>query len=523
MIFLKCPAVAAVLAASLLSGCDRLKSAAGATASPEVVASETVPTQPQLDLDTSREAFATAGNGGSPHFAKVIGRLDVGGKMIQFQDHEGRRDIFIEVLKAVLAAVPDRQVQASINPAAMVDASGLAAAAASGRSVIKDDDAWLMRGYDYLPDGPQGLSRLVGKEPFPFQSPALIPAATDLVVETRLDASFLPELITRICTAAGNPAAAGQFLEVKAPTGYTVQGLMEKANLHVILAVDVSSWADKPVVPKPVDYFLRIDGGKDLLTMLLPEIEKALGKPSAIGTRKGWELPLPAIGMETKGLVLFDDAGTVTVASRSDYLKFVDTAAMKLAGWKEYQAATNHFPQGGNLLVYASPQVPVVLGWLIRQAAKQSKEEGAEFIVKATEYLQPRSYSLCVAHEKDGTAFTAELPFAAEMDLGSTLPVLTATSTLFVGARAWKKGSDRAACVINCRNVQQAVRAHQNMNELKPGTPIPWDQIFGNHLDARPLCIPGATYTYAKGIPAIGKLACTCSDPDHAIPDHANW
>ena len=43
------------------------------------------------------------------------------------------------------------------------------------------------------------------------------------------------------------------------------------------------------------------------------------------------------------------------------------------------------------------------------------------------------------------------------------LVLLSLISILFIGARAWKKGSDRAANILNIRNVQQAVRAHCRM------------------------------------------------------------
>jgi prepilin-type N-terminal cleavage/methylation domain-containing protein len=48
------------------------------------------------------------------------------------------------------------------------------------------------------------------------------------------------------------------------------------------------------------------------------------------------------------------------------------------------------------------------------------------------------------------------------------LVLLSLISILFVGARAWKKGSDRAANIMNIRNCQQAMRGHQNMRQLNP-------------------------------------------------------
>lgn len=49
------------------------------------------------------------------------------------------------------------------------------------------------------------------------------------------------------------------------------------------------------------------------------------------------------------------------------------------------------------------------------------------------------------------------------------LVLLSLISILFIGARAWKKGSDRSANIMNIRNTQQAMRGHQNLKELNPG------------------------------------------------------
>lgn len=57
------------------------------------------------------------------------------------------------------------------------------------------------------------------------------------------------------------------------------------------------------------------------------------------------------------------------------------------------------------------------------------------------------------------------------------LVLLSLIAILFIGARAWKKGSDRAGCILNIRNVQQAVRGYANMN---PGKVIATSAIFGS-------------------------------------------
>lgn len=49
------------------------------------------------------------------------------------------------------------------------------------------------------------------------------------------------------------------------------------------------------------------------------------------------------------------------------------------------------------------------------------------------------------------------------------LVLLTLISVLFIGANIYKRGADRAACILNIRNVHQAVRAHQNLNARNVG------------------------------------------------------
>lgn len=95
---------------------------------------------------------------------------------------------------------------------------------------------------------------------------------------------------------------------------------------------------------------------------------------------------------------------------------------------------------------------------------------------------------------------------------------------LFVGARAWKKGSDKAGCIINIRNVQQAVRSHQGMTSLNVGDPIDWKVIFGpSGFLSEPTCPLGGTYTYTNIIPPDGTLVVTCSHADHVPASHADW
>lgn len=109
------------------------------------------------------------------------------------------------------------------------------------------------------------------------------------------------------------------------------------------------------------------------------------------------------------------------------------------------------------------------------------------------------------------------------------LVLLALISVLFIGARAWKRGSDRAACIINIRNAQQAVRSFQNLRGRNDGSAINFNTDLvgiGNFIETFPVCPGGGTYTPATTIPTLGTLALPCSlaTSDQHVPDQfAGW
>ena len=113
------------------------------------------------------------------------------------------------------------------------------------------------------------------------------------------------------------------------------------------------------------------------------------------------------------------------------------------------------------------------------------------------------------------------------------LVLLSLISILFIGARAWKKGSDRAGCILNLRNIQQAVRGDQNMkNKTFGDTGIVDGSIIGasGYLTKIPAC-PATNTAYTIAVagtyPADGTLYAACPDiatlPDHIVADPAGW
>ncbi len=105
------------------------------------------------------------------------------------------------------------------------------------------------------------------------------------------------------------------------------------------------------------------------------------------------------------------------------------------------------------------------------------------------------------------------------------LVLLALVSILFVGARGWKKGSDRACCILNIRNVQQAVRGHQYMYNLAIGADLPRTTIYSTNADSgylkTPVCPGGGTYDEAlTRVPATGTLYLPCSYAPVALGGH---
>ena len=93
------------------------------------------------------------------------------------------------------------------------------------------------------------------------------------------------------------------------------------------------------------------------------------------------------------------------------------------------------------------------------------------------------------------------------------LVLLSLIAILFVGANAWKKGSDRAACIMNIRNIQQAVRGHQNMANKTTSDDITKADIVGSggYLETDPTCPSGGTYTWVAKYPAVGTPVASCA------------
>ena len=91
---------------------------------------------------------------------------------------------------------------------------------------------------------------------------------------------------------------------------------------------------------------------------------------------------------------------------------------------------------------------------------------------------------------------------------------------LFIGVKAYKDGADKAACVMNQRNVQQAVRSYTNIKGVAPAAVT--DLVSAEFIGATPVCPSGGSYTFV-GAPATSGLAYACGYAGHVPNSTAGW
>jgi type II secretory pathway pseudopilin PulG len=104
------------------------------------------------------------------------------------------------------------------------------------------------------------------------------------------------------------------------------------------------------------------------------------------------------------------------------------------------------------------------------------------------------------------------------------LVLLSLITILFVGARAWKKGSDRSANIMNIRNCQLAMRGYENMYQKKAGDDFDQDMLEEYVKMPEPPNTEFLTYTAGATITEVGDLwlgVLDTSDGEDYTPEEA--
>jgi hypothetical protein len=113
--------------------------------------------------------------------------------------------------------------------------------------------------------------------------------------------------------------------------------------------------------------------------------------------------------------------------------------------------------------------------------------------------------------------------------------MLSLISILFLGAQAWKRGSDRALCIIHIQHMQKGVRSYGNLYGFIPGSTAPGlkSQVIGlgRFVEATPVCPGAGSYAFGQSfgvdtIPPVGTLYMDCSlavTQQHAPKASPDW
>ena len=102
-------------------------------------------------------------------------------------------------------------------------------------------------------------------------------------------------------------------------------------------------------------------------------------------------------------------------------------------------------------------------------------------------------------------------------------------SVLFIGVAAYKKGSDRAKCILNISTVQKATRSYQNLYDMRVGDALASTDIAGagKMIETTPACPdPTGAYTFGTEVPGPGVAYVDCSlagSDQHVPASLAGW
>jgi hypothetical protein len=114
--------------------------------------------------------------------------------------------------------------------------------------------------------------------------------------------------------------------------------------------------------------------------------------------------------------------------------------------------------------------------------------------------------------------------------------ILALVALLYVGARGWQSGTDRARCILNIRQMQMSVRAYSKVTEYQAGTDLtnlkpPVNLLselvgIGKYVPELPHCPGTGIYQFGGNVvPEIGSLYMECSlaADGHAPKFHRHW
>lgn len=123
-------------------------------------------------------------------------------------------------------------------------------------------------------------------------------------------------------------------------------------------------------------------------------------------------------------------------------------------------------------------------------------------------------------HKKHNSAFYRRLRRASGMTLIEISLVIALLlgliAVVFMGIGSYRKGADKAKCKIQLAQVQKAIRAYSNFQNLSIGGVLATTDAFGSGkaLENQPTCPSGGAYAWLGTVPAVNIPYGNCDYTD---------
>jgi hypothetical protein len=504
----------------------------------------------------------------SPELQEVASHLDTRGAHFSITNIEGDLDDICALADGILDASAadtalgmairysfpyllsrNRKISEDFLFRQVLAQSGLGAITAKGSSAIRAGDHWHSRLYFATGGKRKALLSVFGGDGTRFAGPSFAPPDTDLLFEVHLNLKQITPFLRSVARSFDNDI--GKHLEeisaLRAEPGTMSLGdAMGKFDARISLAATLdteTTWTWPRVFGGAelpgLDFVLRVDGAMWLWEEYAAQVEfnsdvREDGGIKYLSCNGPVSSPMEKVHLffaidKARDRIWFSTGANSIAAAIGD--------GPKLAGTRCFQSGIDRLPGEGNLLFYAGPKLTDKLIALQERNLALFSEKNAilqESIQDVfTEFRRGHDartgYSLAVANQDNGILIACN---SARPDKGSAifrLLSVVAMPASYLQISRWREGSCRAGCIMNIRNIQQAVRSYQGMNGLRIGVPFSPSDIVGpgKFIEKMPTCpLDGSPYIWSKTIPKVGELAAKCPhahDGGHVPQSHDDW
>jgi len=372
-----------------------------------------------------------------PDLKKTLSQLHTDGDHLSITNVKGDLKFYADLIDSLLLnnLKKEQPLYSKVSAAKVLDISGLDQATTIGRSSKWIEDHHHNRIFIETGGSNFGLLSIIDNQPKPWQSAAFAPKGTDLLLETTLNLSQVPQITNQIANLVPDESmddVTGYLDEIIPGSQMTVREALTGLNARISIAIKLDptkKWSPEKGLELPAfQACVRFDGiAKKAWPILKPQIEgnlpftsegniHTIPSPEAIPTPWGNIKPVVIVNLDTDQLWIADTA---------DFLKACQSSEDKLLTAPEYLAATKDLPTTGFAHTYMSNEGVQLIASLINTVAKQVESKGDDLVDPqeieklTTEFLQSKfGYASAAKHDDNGLLFATNSPMA---DKGSSL------------------------------------------------------------------------------------------------------